>query len=266
MDNSPVIVGGIGGSGTRLITQVLQNQGVYMGGKFMNESMDDTLFTFLFKRCDSMQLTDDQFDHRISIHTAAHLGTRNLTLQDRSELVAIYESRTSQDYLYRREKVYRTLISSSVPRVTHGRWGWKEPNSHVVLSHLLRVYPDLRYIHVVRNGLDMMFNSNQNQVKFWKKFTKLTYRVRLNYWIEVHNKIIALKQQYPDNIFVLKYEDLCINPDQIMNQLTNFLNLPRNTKKIDIRPSADVNIYQAHPEVSITESDRSVLNLLGYVV
>lgn len=266
MYKPPIIVGGVGGSGTRLITQVLQDQGVFMGDSYVNDSMDDTAFTFLFKRCDATRLTDKQFDERILIHTAIHLGTRKLTLNDRSILHAIYNSRTAQDYLYRREAVYRSVISTRSPHMTRARWGWKEPNSHVVLVQLLRTYPKLRYIHVVRNGLDMMFNSNQNQVKFWKKFTKLTHRVSLDYWIEVHRKIVALKQQYPDNIFILKYEDFCENPEQIMTQLMHFLNLPTTSKKIDIRPSADVNIYQIHPEVTVTESDKLALAVVGYDV
>ena len=29
-------------------------------------------------------------------------------------------------------------------------WGWKEPNSHVILERLMRRFPDMKYIHVMR--------------------------------------------------------------------------------------------------------------------
>ena len=48
-DAAPVAVGGIGGSGTRLIAQLLSALDYDMGSDF-NDSLDDLGFTALFKR------------------------------------------------------------------------------------------------------------------------------------------------------------------------------------------------------------------------
>ena len=49
LNAGPVVVGGIGGSGTRVITQILSGLGYYMGGD-LNESEDFLGYTLLFKR------------------------------------------------------------------------------------------------------------------------------------------------------------------------------------------------------------------------
>ena len=48
-DAAPVVVGGVGGSGTRVIAQLLQSLDFDMGSD-LNESLDDLSFTALFKR------------------------------------------------------------------------------------------------------------------------------------------------------------------------------------------------------------------------
>jgi len=46
---APVAIGGVGGSGTRLIAQCLKELGYFIGSD-LNESNDNLLFTALFKR------------------------------------------------------------------------------------------------------------------------------------------------------------------------------------------------------------------------
>ena len=48
-DAAPVVVGGVGGSGTRVVAQLLIELGFDMGSD-LNESLDDLGFTALFKR------------------------------------------------------------------------------------------------------------------------------------------------------------------------------------------------------------------------
>jgi hypothetical protein len=43
-------------------------------------------------------------------------------------------------------------------------WGWKEPRSLILLPFLAAELPSLRFLHVVRDGRDMAYSSNQNQL------------------------------------------------------------------------------------------------------
>src|SRR5690606_16779845 len=61
----------------------------------------------------------------------------------------------------------RLLLSQPKDRPNTKYWGWKEPNSHIFLDYLCKSIPDMKYIHVCRNGLDMAYSTNQNQLKLW---------------------------------------------------------------------------------------------------
>ena len=56
-DHSPVAIGGVGGSGTRLIAQLLMELGVYMGSD-RNDANDNLWFTLLFKRIEILFASD----------------------------------------------------------------------------------------------------------------------------------------------------------------------------------------------------------------
>ena len=49
MQTPPVAIGGIGGSGTRVVVEILQDLGYYVGDD-LNPALDNLLFTLLFKR------------------------------------------------------------------------------------------------------------------------------------------------------------------------------------------------------------------------
>ena len=55
------------------------------------------------------------------------------------------------------------------------------------IRKLIKYYPKIKYIHVMRNGLDMAFSKNQNQLKFWTDL-KPTPKNSLHYWVNVHKK------------------------------------------------------------------------------
>ena len=57
--NSPVIIGGIGGSGTRVVAEILMRIGIYLGHT-LNASLDNLWFTALFKRLDLFKKEQDE--------------------------------------------------------------------------------------------------------------------------------------------------------------------------------------------------------------
>ena len=52
--DGPVAIGGVGGSGTRVVAEVLKCLGFYLGS-LLNSSLDNLWFTLLFKRPDWFQ-------------------------------------------------------------------------------------------------------------------------------------------------------------------------------------------------------------------
>ncbi len=76
-------------------------------------------------------------------------------------------------------------------------WGRKEPNTHVVIDRLMRLMPKMKYLHVARNGLDMAYSANQNQLKFWGGHfigpeCEMSPYYSLKYWRLIHRRVLDL--------------------------------------------------------------------------
>ena len=57
--NTPIVIGGVGGSGTRLIAQILKELGYHLGN-YLNLSEDNLWFTLLFKRLDILNVSKNR--------------------------------------------------------------------------------------------------------------------------------------------------------------------------------------------------------------
>ena len=61
IQNGPVVIGGIGGSGTRVIAEIVALFGFYLG-RDLNDASDNLTFTLLFKR--PQWFRKNYLDHR----------------------------------------------------------------------------------------------------------------------------------------------------------------------------------------------------------
>jgi hypothetical protein len=88
--------------------------------------------------------------------------------------------------------------------------------------------PNLRYVHVVRHGLDMALSSNQNQLKFWGRMAlgqdgPTTPARSLAYWCWAQRRMQRLLSSNPDRMYWLDYDALCKEPETILSGLLRFL-------------------------------------------
>ncbi|MDQ2935964.1 MAG: sulfotransferase [Acidobacteriota bacterium] len=44
-------------------------------------------------------------------------------------------------------------------------WGWKEPRTIFLLAFFHKYFPNMKFLHVVRDGRDMACSANQNQLE-----------------------------------------------------------------------------------------------------
>ncbi|GAB5447474.1 MAG: hypothetical protein Gyms2KO_23470 [Gymnodinialimonas sp.] len=129
------------------------------------------------------------------------------------------------------------LDSSPRPQADTRAWGWKEPNTHIFLPHLATLFPQMRYIHVVRDGLDMAFSKNTWQARHWGRLYGLPYRwyrsapqQQLRFWLAANRATLEFgKTHMPGRFLVVPYEDYCARPDWHWPRLHDFLELPPNT-------------------------------------
>ena len=226
-DIPPVAVGGLGGSGTRVIAEILLRLGYYLGGD-LNKSNDNLWFSLLFRRSDLLDDSDEDFDLAATLFLKAMHGGRLFTEHDR-RLVSKLSTTTTSDHpvswLHRRAD---SLLASSERTPTTGNWGWKEPNTHVIIDRLFGKIPQMKYIHVVRNGLDMAFSSNQNQLRLWGpqllgEMHSDLQCASLKYWRFTNQRVLDFFGLDSPQFLFLNFDLLCQNPAQEIEKLLVFL-------------------------------------------
>jgi hypothetical protein len=223
-----VAIGGVGGSGTRLVAELLRGLGYYMGGD-LNEATDNLWFTLLFKRVELWEGAEGELSDGIEVFTAAMAEMRALTETEAAWVRGLAAAdRPQHTSVWLKDRVTSLLAATRTPR--HLRpWAWKEPNTHVVLDRLQAAMPDLAYIHVVRNGLDMAFSANQNQLRLWGARVlgvdevDATPRNSLAFWCRVHQRVERIGRQMPGRFLWLNYDQLCSSPLDGLRVLLAFL-------------------------------------------
>jgi hypothetical protein len=252
---SPVAVGGVGGSGTRVIAQFLGRLGYFMGHD-LNEAVDNLGFTLLFKRFEIIETSESEFDTLLDIFSRAMRGAdRQWSDLDREIiLAAASKERLPQHTLSWLQA--RALNLLSVPLVENPRklWGWKEPNTHLVLDRLLTRMPELRYIHVRRNGFDMACSRNQNQPRLWGKFLmgqevsgECSPRHSLKYWCAAERRVerIVKSAQGRQGFHIVDYDNLCTDTRTEWLRLLRFFDISASSEFLDelvsiIKPPASI--------------------------
>lgn len=239
--SSPIAVGAVGGSGTRIIAQILSEAGIHMGAT-LNNAHDNLWFTFLLKRPQWMTQFPDprQITDALSLFArASTTGLRDtLTLEDVRLIRQIQKELAASPRNMGVPPAYAEQIIASppIPLQDGARWGWKEPNSHIFLPQIAQVFPHMKYIHVIRNGFDMTFSRNTQQARNWSAHVtgtplpegEVSPSQLLDYWTAANKQALSHGHALlGDRFHVINYETLCDAPEGTLGRLFDFLDLPR---------------------------------------
>lgn len=194
----PLVIGGTGGSGTRLVARLIRTMGVDLGSD-VNDSEDALSFVSLIDRyvdriVSSKRVDDDAFKHDLEIAVRDHLAA-----------------------------------------VSGQSWGWKNPRSIYLLPLLDRLIPQIHFIHVIRHGLDMALSENRNQLNMHGEAVlgKSVHDLRPTLgaallWQTVNNSAADYGETMRDRYFLVRFEDVCESPDRALAPVAAALNLPLN--------------------------------------
>ncbi len=227
-DAAPLVVGGLGGSGTRLVVSLLRRMGVVFGGD-LNESLDNLWFSLLFVRRSILLKSDTEMDRLTWLFANAMRHGVEISGELRQLLdEAVACDRSPVLPLELREQAAASLLASPSVDRRHEHWGWKEPNSHILMPALNRCFPQMKYVYVVRNGLDMAFSENQNQLKYlWGDILlegdcSPTPANALRYWVAAHKRMQGFAKRMDGRLHFLNFDRLCADPEAELESLREF--------------------------------------------
>ncbi|MDA7666575.1 sulfotransferase [bacterium] len=238
----PIVVGGVGGSGTRVVAEILSKWGIYIGSD-LNSASDNLLFTLLFKRPkwysknvwrrEELQKGISLFDKlmcRNGVPSAAELLFLLRAIPPM--MFRGHNSTFNTKGIWALKRVKNMLSPISREYNNYLGWGWKEPNTHVYLEHLAAYYKDLRYVHTIRHGLDMAFSKNQQQLINWGECYGIQRprsesdepSASLKYWIKANTKVLDVGRQVgAERFLLLNFDQLCLSPEKEIAKLRAFL-------------------------------------------
>ena len=243
----PIGVGAVGGSGTRLLAQILSSSGVAMAAP-LNKAGDAIDWPPYQKLLGPDMLA--RHSRQLILHNAYQIFEQ-LLVQRRQQLGL------------------------------SGRAGWKVPGTFHWLEELAGYFPEFQYLHLVRHGLDMAYSGNQNQVKNWAgrlgldlDYTdagKVQPHSMLEYWLSANERALATANRcMPGRFLVVKFEELCLQPAQVLHGIMEFLGLDAGEQQLAelaalVRQPDSVGRYRQFDWRSqFTQEQLARLERLGY--
>lgn len=266
----PIVIGALGGSGTRAIAQALSALGVYMGGK-LNPAHDNLWFTLLIKRprwlperlagprpapdiTAALQLLDDlmagvELDReRIGMLADAAADMATWGHDDR-------KARKGPGAF----RIPASALQKSKPPATPW-WGWKEPHSHLVLPELVANFPALRYAHVLRHPLDMAFSDNKTDLRLFGPSFGVeapedgiaAANAQLRWWVKAADMAAENGASLGRRFAFVRFEQLCQDPVDVLGNLCEAFELPATPGELaraaaHVETPASTGRWRSHP-------------------
>lgn len=199
----PNVIGATGGSGTRVVARVVREAGMFTGAD-LNPYEDAVAFG---------EYSDRWIDE--FVRAGGKAAPDELVGRMRDDL----------------DRLVRSHLAELPP--TAQVWGWKEPRSIYLVPFFDVSMPSLRFLHFIRDGRDMAFSENQNQlVKHGEavlgdELRKEKTPVRsIAVWSRVNSAAADYgEQQLGERYLRIRFEDLCARPQEGVRRIYDFFGL-----------------------------------------
>lgn len=112
--------------------------------------------------------------------------------------------------------------------------GDKNPHYALYIKKLMNIYPGAKFIHIVRDYRDTILSFKD--VNFDPNNTiALAYR-----WNQYNKAILKYSEKYPDQFLLIRFEDLLSYPEDTLQKVCSFLEVPYTTEMLEF--------YKKEPE------------------
>lgn len=286
----PVIIGGVGGSGTRVIAEIVARFGYYLGDD-LNSASDNLTYTLLFKRPAWFRKNypvSRQFSTGFNILQKTLVTGKPFTIREKwflrkavNEMSKHGHNREGQGSGdWPRQRIEIIAKRRPLDNAKYCGWGWKEPNSHLALEAIQQHFTDFKYIHTIRHGLDMAYSSNQQQLYNWASLFGITVpeypgdvpAASFRYWVEANRRVAEIGRKLGQEKFLLlNYDELCRDPLPGIIRLADFIGVKPDESGLaeavalpHVPESAGR--YKNQPGLIISEEDRMFLQEMGFRV
>ncbi|MCL2813364.1 MAG: sulfotransferase [Oscillospiraceae bacterium] len=205
---------GRGHSGTRAISHTLSKSGVFMGD-LQNGSGDLLPPQKMYEAC------------RIFAKYVEHGGGLGWDFSKVLSMEPVPEfKRLIEEYLV------------SVLNFENGAKGWKIPETTLVYPWIIKMFPDIKYIHWVRDPRDCILGSHltDDLHDFGIDYPETDdIREKRAYSWKYQRELMKATPD-PKNLIKIRFEDMVQNQDEVLKKLEGYLGV--KMAKIEMRPDS----------------------------
>lgn len=123
------------------------------------------------------------------------------------------------------DEVYKTYADQQFPNAL--MWGDQSPIHTFYLPYIERIFPDAKYLHLLRDGRDVVasYTQSHGQSYFYEALFK---------WKESINRVKKLQDKLDYRQFIeIRYESLVNDPELTLQAISQFIGLEYNVKMLD---------------------------------
>lgn len=161
------------------------------------------------------------------------------------ELREVPEEKRSLAYIL--DSFYRFHADQTGQRCD--RWGDKTPINRYAMKHIVRVFPRVRFIHILRDGVDGMHSMITNLLRRGYNAEDAARE-----WVRSIEAIDKFTAKHPDMVFEARYEQLVKDPTGQAERVYHFLDIPFDPAVIDrldhTQKMTDVSVARIHENVN----------------
>jgi Sulfotransferase family len=218
----PNVIGATGGSGTRALAKVLRESGMYTGSDL--NAYEDALPFGAFS---------DRWINRFVASNGGDQGLADAMGHDLDGVLAGH-------------------VADMPPSARS--WGWKEPRSIYLVSFFDGAMPSLRFLHFIRDGRDMAFSENQQQLRKHGRavignvdpLRRWARSIRL--WARINTEAADYcERALGDRYLRVRFEDLCAEPHRTIEQVFDFFGIDGDAAAAStvVRPPSTLGRWKA---------------------
>jgi hypothetical protein len=276
---SPIVVVGMHRSGTRVLVEILDKLGVFMGADLQAD----------FESVAFMQINEEIL-HQCGAFWSEPMSAHFMLAQPN---VVEHLAATAQEALDERIDAYAGPSGSHLKEAGDEAtpFGWKDPRSTFTLPVWKQVFPNLRAIHIVRHGVDVAASLARRHAKAVRDATGesvpsaltvirdralgvlssrrgWTIAEALTMWEQYVDKARQECAALGERALEIRYEDLLTHPEPVISAIAKFCGVPapeRSETLVEgLEPSRAFAFRQEPELMAFAGYVREVLGRYGY--
>ncbi|MBN1661654.1 MAG: sulfotransferase [Anaerolineae bacterium] len=270
----PVVILGMHRSGTSLVTRLLIDVGIYMGSR-LSVNAEPPFFQKLNQSIfASAGATWSNVEPMIEAMASPQFVERQAGVLEH----ILLERNTIRDFFGAEQwPAGRDLPLS--------RWGWKDPRTTLTFPIWLSVFPHARFVHVLRNGVDVAISIHRRtcmiREQWWKWWwyqlrgygtSTLNFQHDLELWERYVSFALEEKKRIaPERYYEVRYEALLDAPEAEVRGLLAFLDVQTGSttvasvaRQVETRRTFDARYAANYVDEIQTFASRQCMQQLGY--